>query len=99
MQDVLTKVSTMKRPKLLARAARIGAADYRRDAHLPRLLKTDKLPRNAEALLRLSEIEAELNEKRTAGETGYHLPRHINLLIAIVAEADLLRKSNARFGA
>ncbi|MEP4198083.1 MAG: DUF6477 family protein [Aliishimia sp.] len=97
MQDVLTRIASMQRPRLLGRAARIGAQDYRRDLHLPRLLKVHTLPRSAEALLKLSEMETELNEKRITGETSYHLPRHVEVLIAIVAEAALLRKSSQRF--
>ncbi|MEL7088895.1 MAG: DUF6477 family protein, partial [Planctomycetota bacterium] len=38
MQDVLTMLQCLHRPRLLMRAARIGAEDYRRAAHLPRLL-------------------------------------------------------------
>lgn len=99
MQDILTRIASLKRPRLLTRAARIGAEDYRRELHLTRLLKDPKLPRSAEALLKLSEIEAELNAKRKGGAQDYHLPRHIEVLIAIVAESALLRLSADRLRA
>lgn len=93
MQDVLSFLTNMQRPRLLVRAARIGAQDYRRDLHLPRLLGRSNLPRSANALLRLSELEADANAKRLNGDAGYSLTRHVDLLIAIVAEARLLRTS------
>ena len=97
MQDILTRISQIQRPRLLSRAAKIGAEDYRRELHLPRLLKQPILPRSAEALIKLSEIEADLNDKRVAGEQDYHLRRHVEVLIAIVAETTRLRESKDRF--
>lgn len=99
MQDILTRIAQLKRPRLLSRAARIGAEGYRRELHLTRLLKDTRLPRNAEALVKLSEIEAELNTKRVTGEQDYHLPRHVEVLIAIVAESAMLKQSSERLRA
>ena len=47
MQDVLTILQQLQRPRLLMRAARIGAMDYRRSAQLPRLLGYDQLPKHS----------------------------------------------------
>lgn len=100
MQDILTRLSCLQRPRLLSRAARIGAQDYRRDLHLPRLLTTTtNLPRHSEALIKLSEIEVDLNDKRLAGDQDYRLPRHVEVLIAIVAECALLKASAERLRA
>lgn len=99
MQDILTRIACLTRPQLLTRAARIGAEDYRRELHLTRLLKDSRLPRSGEALMRLAEIEADLNDKRIAGEQDYHLPRHVEVLIAIVAESALLKQSTDRLRA
>jgi hypothetical protein len=99
MQDILTRIARLNRPRLLSRAARIGASGYRRELHLPRLLEDPRLPRNAEALLKLSEIEAELNTLRVTGAQEYHLPRHVEVLIAIVGESALLRSSADRLRA
>lgn len=96
MQDVLSYLSQLNRPRLLVRAARIGAQDYRRDTHLPRLLGQARLPKSGEALLRLSEIETQLNEKRRADDAGYSIARHIDILIAIVAEARILSAATTR---
>ncbi len=93
MQDVLSHLSTVSRPRLLVRAARIGAQDYRRELHLPRLLGMARLPRSGEALMRLSDIEADLNAQRLNEDAGYSLSRHIDVLIALVAEARLMRNT------
>ena len=75
----------------MMRAARAGAESYRRDAHLPRLLGRSVLPRHKEALLNLIGIEAELNTKRKDAEPDYSLLRHLDVLIAMVGEARILR--------
>lgn len=91
MRDIHSLLATLHRPRLLMRAARIGAQEYRRGAHLPRLLGYGVLPRHGDALLRLVDLEAELNSYRKAGDAAYNLVRHIDVLIAIVAEARLLQ--------
>ena len=91
MQDILSMLNTLRRPRLLIRAARIGSQDYRRERHLQRLLGYGALPRPAAALLRLMEIEREMNEQRSGDEAGYSLTRHLDILIAMMGEAQLLR--------
>lgn len=91
MQDVLTRLNTIRRPRLMMRAARIGAQDYRRTAHLPRLLGYGTLPRHGAALIKLIDIEAGLEEQRSASDASYSLVRHIDVLIAMVAEARTLK--------
>lgn len=96
MQDILSMLSGLRRPRLLIRAARIGASDYRRDRHLQRLLGYGNLPRSGAALLRLAEIERELDDMRRQDDAGYSLPRHLDVLIAIMGEASLLKASRPR---
>ena len=91
MKDIHTLLATLHRPRLLMRAARIGAQCYRREGHLPRLLGYGILPRHGEALMRLVDLEAELERQRTEHETAYSVARHVDVLIAIVAEARALR--------
>ncbi len=95
MQDILSMLNALHRPRLLMRAARIGAEDYRRAAHLPRLLGYGNLPRHGVALLRLMEIEATLNAQRLEDDSAYSLLRHVDVLIAIVGEARILRATQA----
>lgn len=95
MQDILSMLNALHRPRLLMRAARIGAEDYRRAAHLPRLLGYGNLPRHAAALMRLMEIEADLNVQRLEDDSAYSLLRHIDVLIAIVGEARVMRAAQS----
>ena len=91
MQDILSMLTALHRPRLMMRAARIGAQDYRREAHLPRLLGYGVLPRHGAALLKLMEIEGMLEEQRQGRDAGYSLVRHLDVLIAMVGEARVLR--------
>lgn len=91
MQDILTRLAELRRPPILLRAARHGALAYRRDRHLQRVLGYGRVPRSAEALTRLVDLEAEHEDLRTTGYGGYSSARHLDVLIALVAEADLLR--------
>ncbi|GAA6175456.1 DUF6477 family protein [Sulfitobacter pacificus] len=95
MKDVLSMLNTLHRPRLMMRAARIGAQDYRRAAHLPRLLGYGVLPRHGAALLKLMDIEAALEEQRVTSDGSYSLIRHLDVLIAMVAEARILRSVQA----
>lgn len=91
MTDIFGLLAQMKRPGLLIRAARGGADLYNRSGHLSRVLQTDILPRSGEALIRLIEIENDLNRERLQDSAGYSCVRHIEVLIAIMGEARLLR--------
>ncbi|MDP5216309.1 DUF6477 family protein [Ruegeria sp. 2205SS24-7] len=95
MQDLTTMLSTLRRPRLLIRAARHGVQEYSRDRHLPRILGYGTLPRPAATLMRLMELERELNEQRRSDDAGYSVIRHLDLLIAMMGEAQLLKASRA----
>jgi hypothetical protein len=95
MQDVITMLQNTHRPRLMMRAARAGAETYRREAHLPRLLGYGTLPRHGQALMKLMELEADQDKRRRAGDAGYSLLRHIELLIAMVGEARVLRAAQS----
>lgn len=90
MIDVMSRIRQIERPALLARAARFGADEYRRTVHLPRLLKTAALPRPAAAIMQLLELELAVNARRIAKQGDYSPAHHVDLLIAISAEARLL---------
>lgn len=93
MLDVISMLQALRRPPLLMRAAQIGAVDYRRETHLPRLLGYGVLPRHKQALLKLMEMEGNLNEQRVAGNASYSLVKHVDTLIAMLGEARVLRAS------
>lgn len=91
MKDILGMLQGLHRPRLLIRAARIGAQDYRRDPHLHRLLGYGALPRSGQALMRLMDMELDLDDRRKSNDAGYSVSRHVEVLVAMMGEARLLR--------
>ncbi|GAA6207387.1 hypothetical protein NBRC116601_06800 [Cognatishimia sp. WU-CL00825] len=89
MQDVLTTLAQLNRPRILVRTAKAAARDYRRDLHLRHHLKTDHLPRSVEALMKLIEIEQDMNALRQSKDNTYSLVDHVGLLSALIAEAQM----------
>jgi hypothetical protein len=95
MEDVLTMLSRLKRPTLLIRTARHGLQDYNRIVHLRRLLKTEALPGPGQAIVRLMELEAVVDQLRVAKRAEYSVARHIEMIVAMMCEARILKTSNA----
>ncbi|SFR04571.1 DUF6477 family protein [Poseidonocella sedimentorum] len=93
MQDVLSRLAAIRRPALLLRAARHGAARYRRDVHLARALNGLEPAKHGSAILRLLDEEDRLDELRRSGEATYSATRHVTVMIAVIAEATLLRQA------
>lgn len=87
--DARSFLAGLRRPRLLVRAARLGLPDYRRDRDLRRLLAAPVAPAVSEALPRLIAAEAAAEATRRAGDAGYSFARHIELLIAVLAETGL----------
>ena len=91
MTDLLTMLAGLKRPKTLIRAARIGMRDYRRTPTLKRLLGFGHPTETTPLVFALMEMEAEMNEEREINAAGYSPMRHVEVMIALMSEADLLR--------
>lgn len=94
MQDIMSFLTNLHRPRLLIRAARIGVIDYNREPHLRRLTGLSTLPRSGQALMRLVEIEAQLNDQRLVKDAAYSVIRHVEVLIAMMGEARLYRATH-----
>ena len=90
MIDLVRYISSLRRPRLLVRAARIGVSDYRRDRDLRRLMNTAHLPSHERAVTTLIDEEHALEETRKTGHGNYSPLRHVEILIALIAEARLL---------
>lgn len=91
MTDFRMMLANLRRPRLLMHAARFGLGDYRRDRDLRRLVEVAASPE--ETVPRLLSVEQSLEATRLAGDAGYSAARHIDVLIALLAEARLLRQS------
>lgn len=91
MSDISTILANLRRPRLLIRAARHGLQDYRRDRDLRRLIDATTPPSPETALAKLFDAEERAEETRRSGDAGYSIAQHVDLLIAMLAEARLLR--------
>jgi hypothetical protein len=90
MSDFRLMLANLRRPRLLMHAARFGLGDYRRERDLRRLVDSTASPEVT--VPRLLTVEEELEATRVAGDASYSPARHIDVLIALLAEAQLLRR-------
>ena len=91
MTDLGTTLSTLHRPQLLVRAARAGLMEYNRKRTLKRIMGDDRPRPPAETVDHLIALEAETDANRRAGSAAYSVVRHIELLVALMGEAKLIR--------
>jgi len=91
MLDIQSLISQLRRPRLLVRAARFGVDDYDRERDLPRVLKTDTVPKPGDALMQLMGVESELDDQRSRKDALYAVGTHIDTLTAIMGEARILQ--------
>ncbi|MBZ4023045.1 hypothetical protein CKO11_11295 [Rhodobacter sp. TJ_12] len=89
MTDPTGPLAHLRRPKLLIRAARCGLHDYDRRRALKRLLATAVPPAPDAAVQALLASESKLEEARRKGTAAYSFPRHVEVLIALMAEVRL----------
>jgi Family of unknown function (DUF6477) len=92
MKTVLDQLAALRRPGLLMRAARHGALDYDRSRDLKRLMRRDVTPGPVEALTVVMEMEERAEAARQNADAGYSVARHIDLLVALVGEASLVKR-------
>jgi len=91
MHDLYSRLAQLKRPRLLTTAARHGAREYNRKVHLKRLLRAETLPGPGPAIIRLMELEEDMNTARRANNGTYRAGLHVEILAALMAEARSLR--------
>ncbi|WP_068115432.1 DUF6477 family protein [Tropicimonas marinistellae] len=89
MTDFCQTLASLRRPRLLIRAARLGVTGYNRNRDLKRITNGEPPRENAKVLRRLMAIEADLEQSRQDGEVTYSPARHVDILIALIAEAQL----------
>lgn len=93
MTDFRAILANLRRPRILIRAARFGLEDYRRDRDLRRFVPA-QTPVEATMTQLLAE-EERLEEIRVAGDINYPISRHIEVLVALMAEVRLLPRQMA----
>jgi uncharacterized protein DUF6477 len=90
MANLLTLLQALRRPRLLIRAARYGVADYNRKRDLKRLISVDITAAPDQTVSALMDQEARIDARRKSGDHRYSPARHVEVLIALMAEARLL---------
>ena len=83
-------LQALRRPRLLIRAARHGVTDYNRKRDLKRLIGVDTTAAPDQTVSALMDQEAEIEDRRKSGDHRYSPARHVEVLIALMAEARLL---------
>lgn len=86
MKNFSSYIKHLNRPKLLVRAARHGLSDYNRKRDLRRIAGRDGAPGSPRILENLIDQERELEATRKDGCTTYSVSRHIEILVALLAE-------------
>ncbi|MCB1387555.1 MAG: hypothetical protein KDK12_00125 [Rhodobacteraceae bacterium] len=96
--NALAELTALRRPRLMLRTARFGTMDYVRETDLKRILRLPATPAPGAATLRqLIDLEGRHEAMRTRPphEVGnpWRAARHIEVLIALIAEARLLAEA------
>ncbi|MFV0359987.1 DUF6477 family protein [Tropicimonas sp.] len=90
MNEFTKTLRALRRPSLLISAARAGARSYNRARDLKRIAHCEELPAPERAVRRLMSLEADLDRARRDRDTTYSVTRHVDILIALIAEARLM---------
>ncbi len=89
MNDPMSRLSTLSRPRLLVRAARFGTQEFNRDRSLRRIFLGEAIPAPGQAFEALFGREAAMDEARRDGGAAYSPARHVELLAALIYEAKI----------
>lgn len=93
MTDLIRALAALRRPSLMIRAARHGQASYHRTRDLARPIDSATTPPPGIAVERLLSEEEALEATRLAEDPTYSLSRHIDVLVALMAEAQFLQRA------
>ncbi len=83
----LTNITSLKRPRILLRAALNGCNNYRRERHLATMLAGRKNWSDEQVFQAIVSDEQYLDDQRRSGDANYSVSRHVKLMIALVCEA------------
>lgn len=97
--NTLSSAFPLKRPQMMAAAARFCAARYTRTRDLPGAVPGLLAGRPDAILPRLLAAELQCEEERRAGSAAYRPARHLQILAALLAEAGALQETEKNEGA
>lgn len=87
MNDPISHLASLSRPRLLVRAAKHGMTEFNRSRSLRRIMPGEATPAPGKAFEILLAREDDMNTARREGTAGYSPARHIELLAALIHEA------------
>ena len=93
MRHIELRLNTLKRPKLILEAARNGLAGYDPGRHLPALIGRSLHRSKIGQLDCLLDMEENYNRLRKEKRAEYSPARHLQYLIAKIAEYTNLKKT------
>ncbi len=96
MKDLFSLMESICRPRLLIQAARIGVDDYNRKTSLRRLLRSAPPLGTGKTIAHLMNLEQVMEDKRLTGDASYSITRHVEVLSAMMAEANILRERRSQ---
>ena len=82
-----TDLSSLRRPKLLIRAARAGMLEYRRSRDLKRITGVPANVQASRIVDTLLREENRMEEERRSGDAAYSIQKHISVMTALLAES------------
>ncbi|MBJ3763002.1 hypothetical protein ILP92_09625 [Maribius pontilimi] len=86
MKHFASPLESLRRPKLLISAARHGLSDYDRATALRRILGSPAPLEGRWYLADLVALEDAQNDRRKERDARYSIARHVDLLVALLAE-------------
>ncbi len=93
MIEISSAITSLRRPSLLVRTAKLALERFKRETTLDRILGFEVSEDPKEVLEDLYEVEKNINEQRKTGDATYSIARHISVLTALMYEAHSLSQS------
>ena len=104
MSDITQSLASLRRPRLLIHAARFGLKDYQRERDLRRMIGIGESKKNPATLRKTGQeglvstlfgLESRIEAERQSGAASYSVTRHIEVLVALLAETRVLAAPKA----
>lgn len=89
MSSYMSRLSALSRPRLLVRAARHRLTEFNRETSLRRVFQGEAVPAPGQAFSALFDKEDAMNSARCTGGAAYSPARHVELLAALMHEAQI----------
>ena len=94
MSEFHSKLSTIKRPKILIKAAKIASRTYLRSRDLSGVLGYSHPTTDRSIRQQLFDLESSINQKRRLEDASYDLKTHVQVLSALLAEVTVEPQSD-----